>query len=231
MGMLYGIAGMSALIAAYWRDETYTYDDGKWLVAASMGPGAALGLWSAAAVQMTALPEMVGMYNGFGGLAAALTGYGLYLDPTATSLVRDGEEQIDQTDAMLWVQGIALVLSIVIGMMTFTGSCVAVLKLHGTLASKPRVIPMRALNSLLMFVVMAVFGALTFVEGWNDRQAGLAYLCIVGAVAALYGVVSVIAIGGECFTGECYGCRVVCVFLPPTVSHTYLPSCFVFDRR
>ena len=36
MGMLYGIAGMSALIAAYWRDETYTYDDGKWLGAATM---------------------------------------------------------------------------------------------------------------------------------------------------------------------------------------------------
>lgn len=200
MGMLYGIAGMIALIAAYWIDETYTYNDGYWLVAASMGPGAALGLWSAAAVAMTSLPEMVGMYNGFGGLAAALTGYGLYLDPTATSLVRHGREIVDQTDAMLWVQAIALILSVVIGMMTFTGSCIAVLKLRGTLASKPRVIPMRALNSLLMFSVMAVFGALTFVEGWNDRKAGLAYLCVVGFVAALYGVVSVIAIGGTIHT-------------------------------
>lgn len=198
MGMLYGIAGMTALIAAYWIDETYTYDDGYWLVGVSMAPGAIFGIWSAAAVAMTSLPEMVGMYNGFGGLAAALTGYGLYLDPTATSLVRHGDEIVDQTDAMLWVQAIALILSVVIGMMTFTGSCIAVLKLRGTLASKPRVIPMRALSSLLMFVIMAVFGALTFVEGWNDRKAGLAYLCIVGVVAALYGVVSVIAIGGKC---------------------------------
>ena len=194
--MLYGIAGMIALIAAYWIDETYTYDDGYWLVAASMGPGALLGLWSAAAVAMTSLPEMVGMYNGFGGLAAALTGYGLYLDPTATYLVRNGDSITKQTTAMLWVQAIALILSVVIGMMTFTGSCIAVLKLRGTLASKPRVIPARALNSILMFVVMAVFGSLTFVEGWNDRGLGLVYLCIVGFVAALYGVVSVIAIGG-----------------------------------
>ena len=197
MGMLYGIAGMSALIAAYWIDDAYTYDDGYWLIAASIGPGAVLGLWSAAAVAMTSLPEMVGMYNGFGGLAAALTGYGLYLDPTATYLVREGDLQVKQTDAMLWVQAIALILSVVIGMMTFTGSVIAVLKLRGTLASKPRVIPMRAVNSVLMMVVMAVFGALTFVAGWNDRGAGLAYLCIVGAVAALYGVVSVIAIGGK----------------------------------
>ena len=198
MGMLYGIAGMIALIAAYWIDETYTYDDGYWLIAASMGPGALLGLWSAQAVAMTSLPEMVGMYNGFGGLAAALTGYGLYLDPTATYLVREGESVIKQTDAMLWVQAIALILSVVIGMMTFTGSCIAVLKLRGTLASKPRVIPARAANSVLMFAIMAVFGSLTFVEGWNDRSLGLAYLCIVGFVAALYGVVSVIAIGGKC---------------------------------
>ena len=196
MGMLYGIAGMGALIAAYWADEAYTYDDGAWLIAISMGPGALLGLWSAYAVAMTSLPEMVGMYNGFGGLAAALTGYGLYLDGDATYLVRHGSRVVKQTDPMLWVQAIALILSVVIGMMTFTGSVIAVLKLRGTLASKPRVIPMRALNSLLMMVVMAVFGALTFHEGWNDRTLGLAYLCIVGAVAALYGIVSVIAIGG-----------------------------------
>lgn len=196
MGMLYGIAGMIALIAAYWIDVTYTYDDGPWLIAVSMAPGALLGLWSAQAVAMTSLPEMVGAYNGFGGLAAALTGYGLYLDPSATFLVREGDEIIKQTDAMLWVQAIALILSIVIGMMTFTGSMVAVLKLHGTLASKPRVIPLRAFNSLLMVVIMSVFGALTFVEGWNDRGLGLGYLCIVGAVAAFYGIISVLAIGG-----------------------------------
>ena len=129
--MLYGIGGMAALIAAYWVDSTYTYDEGYWMVLVSMAPGAILGLWSAAAVAMTGLPEMVGAYNGFGGLAAAITGYGLYLDPSSTYLVREGEIKAEQTDAMLWVQGIALVLSIVIGMMTFTGSMVAVLKLHG----------------------------------------------------------------------------------------------------
>ena len=198
MGMLYGIGGMSALIAAYWADSTYTYDEGYWMIAASMAPGAIFGLWSAAAVAMTGLPEMVGAYNGFGGLAAALTGYGLYLDPSATNLVREGEVKAEQTDSMLWVQGIALVLSIVIGMTTFTGSMVAVGKLHGNIASKPRVIPQRALSTLVMFAVMAVFGALAFSgeQYWNDRGAGLAYLCIVGAMAGFYGIVAVMAIGG-----------------------------------
>lgn len=198
MGMLYGIGGMTALIAAYWIDDTYTYEQGYWMIAASMAPGAILGLWSAAAVAMTGLPEMVGAYNGFGGLAAALTGYGLYLDPQATWLVRDGEPQAEQTSSMLWVQGIALVLSIVIGMMTFTGSMVAVGKLHGNIASKPRVIPQRAFSSLAMFAIMAVFGALAFSgdQHWNDRSAGLGYLCVVGAVAGFYGIAAVMAIGG-----------------------------------
>lgn len=198
MGMLYGIGGMGALIAAYWADSAYTYDDGPWLIAASIAPGAILGLWSAYAVAMTGLPEMVGAYNGFGGLAAALTGYGLYLDPTATYLVRKGELVVEQTDSMLWVQGIALILSIVIGTMTFTGSFVAALKLNGTIASRSRIIPFRAASSLAMVFAMVVFGALAFSGDprWNNRGAGLGYLIAVGVVSAIYGIAAVMAIGG-----------------------------------
>jgi len=108
MGMLYGIGGMGLLIAAYWADDDYTYNDGVWLIAVSMAPGALLGLWSAFTVAMTGLPEMVGAYNGFGGLAAALTGIGLYLDPNATDLIRNGNAVAEQSDAQLWVQAIAL---------------------------------------------------------------------------------------------------------------------------
>ena len=53
-------------------------------------------------------------------------GIGLYLDPNAKNFVRGGEIITEQTIAMLWVQAIALVLSIVIGMMTFTGRYVVV---------------------------------------------------------------------------------------------------------
>jgi H+-translocating NAD(P) transhydrogenase subunit beta len=79
MGMIYGIIGMSCLIAGYWADESYTNGDGLWLIAASMVPGALAGVLSGMAVEITGLPELVGAYNGFGGLAAALEGIGLYL--------------------------------------------------------------------------------------------------------------------------------------------------------
>lgn len=92
---------MAALIAVYWANDWYIYEDGVWLVAVAMAPGAICGLYSSYAVGMTSLPEMVAAYNGFGGLAAALEGIGLYLDPTATYLVRQGQLVAPQTNAMV----------------------------------------------------------------------------------------------------------------------------------
>ncbi len=199
MGMMYGIAGMLCLIVGYWIDESYTYGDGRWLIAASMGPGIAFGLWSALSVEITGLPELVGAYNGFGGLAAALEGIGLYLDPDARNLVRGGKEIGDQTDAMLWVQAIALILSVVIGMMTFTGSMIACAKLHGNIASKPRVVPFRWGVTAAIFAAMAVFGSLAFSggdRGWNDRDVGIWYIVAVAVLASIYGIIATMAIGG-----------------------------------
>jgi NAD/NADP transhydrogenase beta subunit len=198
MGMLYGIAGMICLIAGYWIDNTYTFDHGTWLIAASMAPGIVFGLWSAMSVEITGLPELVGAYNGFGGLAAALEGIGLYLDPKAAYVVRGNEVIVKQTNPMLWVQSIALILSVVIGMMTFTGSLVACAKLHGTIASKPRIVPFRWGVTFLCFVAMAVFGTLSFTAGqtWNDRGLGITFIVIVAVIASLYGIIAVMAIGG-----------------------------------
>lgn len=103
-----------------------------------------------------------------------------------------------QTNSMLWVQAIACVLSIVIGMMTFTGSMIACAKLHGNIASKPRIVPFRLWVTAALFLAMSVLGALSFSGGqtWNDRGLGLTFICIVAALAGIYGVIAVMAIGG-----------------------------------
>jgi NAD/NADP transhydrogenase beta subunit len=115
----------------------------------------------------------------------------------AEYLVRDGEIKARQTDAMLWVQAIALLCSIIIGMMTFTGSMIACFKLHGNIASKPRIVPFRWGVTLVLFAAMVAFGALSFTGGqtWNDRGLGLAFICIVAALAGIYGIIAVMAIG------------------------------------
>ena len=185
-----GIIGMLCLMFGYWFDTNYTYDHGRWLIAVCITPGLLIGVISALKVKMTGLPEMVGMYNGFGGLAAALEGIGLYLDPNATSFFRAGDYVMDQTSSMLWVQAIAMILSIVIGCMTFTGSIVAVLKLHGTIASKPRIIPYRWFCTLLMASGIIVFSVLAFNGGdrtWNQRQEGLAFIILVAVISLIWG--------------------------------------------
>lgn len=198
MGMVYGILGMTALIVGYWCDTAYVYDDGQWILAASMAPGIILGLWSAFSVEITTLPELVGAYNGFGGLAAALEGIGLYLDPNAKYVRSGGQLYGLQTDAMLWIQCLGLILSIVIGAVCFTGSIVAVLKLHGTISSAPRVIPFRWPLTLIILIAVATFSSLSFSAGqdWNDRGTGLAFIIIVAVLSAFYGTISVLAIGG-----------------------------------
>jgi NAD(P) transhydrogenase subunit beta len=198
MGLCYGMTGMGALLTAYWTAEDYTYGDGTWLIATSLAPGAVLGLLSAALVEMTTLPQLVGAYNGLGGLAATLTGLGLYVAPTSTVWVRDDRIVVAQSDEMLIVQALALWLSIVIGTTTFTGSLVAVAKLHGVLASKPRVLPYRGLANLAMLAIMIVAGALAFggEQHWNDRGAGLVFILIVTGVAGVYGVCAVL-VGGD----------------------------------
>jgi NAD/NADP transhydrogenase beta subunit len=99
---------------------------------------------------------------------------------------------------MLTVQAIACIGSIVIGMMTFTGSLIACLKLHGNIASKPRVVPYRLWVTAAIFLAMAILGVLSFTGGqtWNDRGLGLLFICLVAVIAGIYGIIAVMAIGG-----------------------------------
>ena len=55
---------MTVLILGFWLDQSYTYGDGRWLIAVSMVPGIMIGIVSAFTVELTGLPEMVGAYNG-----------------------------------------------------------------------------------------------------------------------------------------------------------------------
>lgn len=170
-----------------------------------MAPGIVVGFVSALSVPMTGLPELVGAFNGLGGLAAALEGMGVYLDPQATLFVRGGgggaaaEIMFLQTSAMLWVQAIAMILSIVIGCMTFTGSCVAVLKLHGMIDSKPRIPPFRWVWTFVLASGIVICSILAFVGGdrtWNDRNDGVAMVALVAFASCLWGIMAVMAIGG-----------------------------------
>lgn len=75
---------------------------------------------------------------------------------------------------------------------------VAVMKLHGIIASRPRMVPYPKLYNTFMFVAIVVIGTLSFTAGqdWNDRTIGLAFIMIVTLLSGIYGFTAVMAIGG-----------------------------------
>ncbi len=90
---------------------------GWWTVVAGLVVGAALGAWFALRVQMTAMPELVAAFNGFGGIASALV--------AAVAVVQS------DLDAFAPETSVSILFSIVIGSVTFTVSFVAFGKLQG----------------------------------------------------------------------------------------------------
>jgi NAD(P) transhydrogenase subunit beta len=127
-GNLYGALGMLIAIIVTLTDQKiidFTY------IIAGLLLGSALGVWMAAKVQMTAMPQMVGLLNGFGGGASTLVAYAEYL--------RMGDTV---TSATLDVH-ITIVLGLLIGTVTFFGSIIAAAKLQGAMRSAPILYPLQ----------------------------------------------------------------------------------------
>src|ERR1700760_1681617 len=102
--------------------------------------GSAAGLYSARTVQMTAMPQLVSMFNAVGGGAAALVAVYEYMhDETAGTV--------------LGSTSVFTVLDVLIGAVTFTGSIIAAGKLQGTITGNPVVFKGgRVLNIVLAVV-------------------------------------------------------------------------------
>ncbi|MBN1155372.1 NAD(P)(+) transhydrogenase (Re/Si-specific) subunit beta [candidate division KSB1 bacterium] len=148
--------------------------------------GSAIGAISAKRVQMTAMPQMVAIFNGFGGGASTLVAFSEYLS------LNSGYQTLDFS--------ITVVLSILVGTVTFFGSMIAFAKLEGIMRGSPITFKGQQLvNAVLLsfiliigaFFVMALGGVSIFsqIPPW-------AYLIIIAILSMILGVTSVIPIGG-----------------------------------
>jgi NAD(P) transhydrogenase subunit beta len=95
-------------------------------ILACMAIGSAIGLYYAYKVEMTKIPEMVSLFNGFGGLASVAVAVSDFWLKTNVTMVQMGI-----------IITISIVLSVFIGAITFTGSMVAFLKLNGKVTGNP----------------------------------------------------------------------------------------------
>jgi NAD(P) transhydrogenase subunit beta len=140
--------------------------------------GAATGLYFARTVQMTAMPQLVSVFNAVGGGAAALVGLHDYMTLTSSS------------------HGVAVsitvptVLDAIIGAVTFSGSIIAAGKLQGVITSAPVTFPgARIVNGLLAAITLAAGGYLI-------ASPSLLVLGVVIVVALVFGISMVMPIGG-----------------------------------
>jgi NAD(P) transhydrogenase subunit beta len=148
------------------------------LIAAGLAVGAAIGLVAARRVKMTAMPQMVAVFNGLGGGASVLVAVFEYrrLAPDPGALSGD-------------VLGAAL-FSALIGAITFSGSLVAFGKLQELLPGRPLVFPgQQALNGVLLAGALAAGIGAGIAE-----QTAWCYVLVLFALAL--GVLFVLPIGG-----------------------------------
>ena len=150
-----------------------------WEIAIGTAVGAAIGIYSARRVHMTAMPQMVALFNGMGGATAALVSIAEFIRAA---------NHAQQPGTGAAVSG---ALGIAIGAISFTGSLIAFGKLQEILPGRPLLFPGRhVVNGALTLAILAfgawiASGAVTASSVWG-----------LFAVALLLGVLVVLPIGG-----------------------------------
>ncbi|NEQ20455.1 MAG: NAD(P)(+) transhydrogenase (Re/Si-specific) subunit beta [Microcoleus sp. SIO2G3] len=141
--------------------------------------GTVLGAIAAYKVEMTDMPQMVGLLNGLGGAASALVAIGEFW-----RLLSTGEPvSLDAT--------ITIILGVLIGGVTLTGSFVAFAKLQGLLPGAPITFPLQQpVNALLLIGFLVTSGYLIV------TQANITVFLGLVAISLLLGVLFVLPIGG-----------------------------------
>ena len=146
----------------------------QWILVAA-AVGALIGAVAAQKVAMTAMPEMVALFNGSGGVASLLVGWAALYNTGNTTFTY-----------------ITILLSVLIGGVTFSGSIIAWGKLSEVMTSRALVFgAQRAVNALILIALVAC-GVLFCLDPALDSP----YLYAVVALSLLFGVMVVIPIGG-----------------------------------
>jgi NAD(P) transhydrogenase subunit beta len=149
------------------------------MIGVGIAIGSVVGVIAAYKVAMTAMPQMVGLLNGLGGAASALVAVGEYL-----KLLDAGKGF--PVDAVFTV-----ILGVLVGGITFTGSVMAYAKLEELVSGSPVTFPLQQpFNLLLLFSFLAGSAYLIY-----DPDNMPVFLAIVG-VSLILGVLFVLPIGG-----------------------------------
>ena len=173
-GNLLGALGATiATILVFFRSE----NEGRnliWIIGA-IEIGVIIGVPAARKVQMTAMPQLVALFNGVGGGAAALVAIVEYM-------------KLGESASLAEV--IATVFTVVVGCVSFSGSIVTFLKLQELMTTAPVVFPGGR------FVIAATLAGVLGVSGWVVAALGTTPLLILALLSLVFGVLFVLPVGG-----------------------------------
>ena len=146
-----------------------------WWILGALGFGLAVGVPAARKVQMTNMPQLVALFNGVGGGAAALVAIVEYLHLGAKATT---------------AEVIFTVFTVVVGCISFSGSIITFLKLQELMTTRPVVFPGGR------FVIAGNLIAVLGVSVWVVQALGTNPLLILAGLSLLFGVLFVLPVGG-----------------------------------
>ena len=160
------------------------------LIVSGIAIGAIIGAWLAIRVEMTGMPELVALFNGFGGAASALVALA---EANAAIKSENIPEGLD-----LHVAWVAIGLSALVGWMTLTGSLVAYAKLKGgfMILGKWRKTPTWGPSWLNPIKALSLIAAFALILMTIQTPSDLELVWILIALSCVIGVILVLPIGG-----------------------------------
>jgi len=148
------------------------------LIIAAIAFGVIVGVPAARKIQMTQMPQLVALFNGVGGGAAALVAIVEYLNLSSGSHKPSSAEVV------------ATVFTVIVGCTSFSGSVITFLKLQELMTTRPIVFPGGR------FVIAATLAGVLGTGGWTIASQGNTPLLIMGGLSLLFGVLFVLPVGG-----------------------------------
>ena len=145
------------------------------LILAAVAIGLLVGVPAARKVQMTQMPQLVALFNGVGGGAAALVAIVEYL-------------KLGKGASSAAV--VATVFTVIVGSVSFSGSCVTFAKLQELMTTRPVVFPGGR------FVIAANLAGVFAAGGWVINSGGNTSLAVLGGLSLLFGILFVLPVGG-----------------------------------
>jgi NAD(P) transhydrogenase subunit beta len=184
-GNYLGITGMSiAFIVTIVNLEQNSLMN--WLlIVFGISIGGIIGTYLSKRVAMTDMPQMVAALNSMGGMSAVLVAWAAFLSPGAFGLLINGFINTSSIIQML--------LGILVGAITFSGSVIAFLKLQGLMTGAPIILPFRHIINILIFITFLVLSSYMVI---NSTDSHSFIFLIVTILSLLLGLLLIIPIGG-----------------------------------